>query len=72
MAGKSKSPWPRDCLVVKDAPAVIKSVKAAGFPTLAVVGSYPADKLAAADWVVPSLRPQDVRKKLGKLAMEVG
>jgi HAD superfamily hydrolase (TIGR01509 family) len=53
-----------DCLVVEDAPTVIRSVKAAGFPTLAVATSYPLDKLAEADWAVSTLDPAEVRRAM--------
>jgi beta-phosphoglucomutase len=58
---------PADCLIVEDAPTVIHEVKRVGFPTLAVTTSYPAEKLAEADYVVPSLRPEDVRKRVPEL-----
>ena len=60
---------PPDCLVVEDAPAVIGSVKKVGFPTLAVATSYPAEKLSEADWVVGSLRPDEVKAKIGQLKL---
>jgi beta-phosphoglucomutase len=62
---------PSDCLIVEDAPAVVKSVKAAGFPTLAVATSYPLEKLAAADWVVKTLHPDEVSIKLPQLKLGV-
>ena len=46
---------------------MIHEVKRVGFPTLAVTTSYPAEKLAEADYVVPSLRPEDVRKRVPEL-----
>lgn len=58
---------PSGCLVVEDAPTVIRSVKAAGFPTLGVATSYSVEHLKEADWAVPSLRPEDVKKKLTAL-----
>ena len=48
---------PADCLVIEDAPTVIRSVKAAGFRTLAVATSYPAEALSDADYVVQTLEP---------------
>jgi beta-phosphoglucomutase-like phosphatase (HAD superfamily) len=51
---------PADCLIVEDAPPVIRSVKAIGFPTLAVATSYPEVKLTDANWIVKSLRPAEV------------
>jgi beta-phosphoglucomutase len=59
---------PADCLIIEDAPTVIASVKKVGFPVLAVTTSYPADKLRAADWVVSSLKPDEVGAAVPKLA----
>jgi HAD superfamily hydrolase (TIGR01509 family) len=58
---------PADFLIVEDAPTVIKSVKKVGFPTLGVATTYSIEKLSDADWAVPSLRPDDVLKKLPDL-----
>ena len=58
---------PADCLVVEDAPTVIRSVKAVGFPTLAVASSYPEIKLTDANWVVRSLRPDEVAREVPQL-----
>ena len=60
--GRRRPLKPADCLIVEDAPTVIREVKRIGFPTLAVATSYPVERLAEADYVVPSLRPEDVRK----------
>jgi HAD superfamily hydrolase (TIGR01509 family) len=46
---------PADCLIIEDAPSVIRSVRAAGFKVLGVAGSYPLSKLAEASWAVKSL-----------------
>ena len=51
---------PKDCLIVEDAPTVIKSVRGVGFPVLAVATSYPAEKLADANYVVKDLKPATV------------
>jgi HAD superfamily hydrolase (TIGR01509 family) len=61
---------PADCLVVEDAPSVIKSVREVGFPTLGVATSHPIDKLAA-DWAVKSLEPAEVARQLPKLQLGV-
>ena len=53
---------PADCLVIEDAPSVIKTVKAAGFPTLGVATSHDFEKLAEADWRVQTLNPAEVVK----------
>jgi HAD superfamily hydrolase (TIGR01509 family) len=58
---------PASCLIVEDAPTVIRRVKAEGFPVLAVASSYPLDKLSEADWAVPSLRGEDVKKVVPQL-----
>lgn len=58
---------PADCLIIEDAPSVIHSVKSAGFKTLAVATSYPAEKLSAATHVVRSLEPDVVAKVLPEL-----
>jgi sugar-phosphatase len=46
---------PGECLVVEDAPAGVASGKAAGCNVLAVLTTYAAKDLAAADWRVPML-----------------
>ncbi len=63
---------PADCLIIEDAPSVTKSVRAVGFPVLAVTTSYPAEKLADANWVVKSLEPEVVKKKLPQLKLGLG
>lgn len=60
---------PADCLIIEDAPTVIRSVKAAGFPTLAVASSYPEIKLTDASWIVRSLRPEEVAAQLPELRL---
>jgi beta-phosphoglucomutase len=62
---------PGDCLIVEDAPPVIRSVKKEGFPTLAVATSYPPSGLDDADWVVESLRPDEVKRKIPELNLGV-
>jgi sugar-phosphatase len=46
---------PAVCIAVEDAPAGIASARAAGTRVLALTTTFPADELAAADWVVASL-----------------
>jgi beta-phosphoglucomutase len=58
---------PPDCLIVEDAPSVIKTVKAVGFPTLAVATSHDMKKLADANWRVTSLDPAEVIQQIPKL-----
>lgn len=60
---------PGDCLVVEDAPKVVASVMKAGFRTLAVTTSHPAERLAQADWVVPSLEPHVVQHAIPGLKL---
>jgi beta-phosphoglucomutase len=60
---------PGDCLVVEDAPAVIRSIRTVGFPVLAVATSYPPEKLADANWITKSLDPDQVQKVLPGLKM---
>jgi HAD superfamily hydrolase (TIGR01509 family) len=68
ISDKLKRPTkPADFLIVEDAPTVIQSVKKVGFPTLAVATTYRIEKLSDADWAVPSLKPDDVLKKLPEL-----
>ena len=62
---------PSDCLVVEDAPTVIRSVKSVGFPTLAVASSYPLMKLAEADWAVKGLRIAEVLEQMPGLKWAV-
>lgn len=58
---------PASCLIVEDAPMVVKSVKKAGFPVLAVTNTYPAEKLSDADWVVKTLDPKEVQQAVNGL-----
>jgi beta-phosphoglucomutase-like phosphatase (HAD superfamily) len=53
---------PKDCLIVEDAPSVIKRAKAAGFITLGVASTTSLEKLADADYATPSLRLDEVKK----------
>ncbi len=55
---------PADCLIVEDAPPVVTAVRAAGFKTLAVASSVPAERFTDADSVVKSLRAAEVLEKL--------
>jgi len=52
---------PSDCLIVEDSPLVIASVREVGFRVLAVACSVPAESLAHADHVVPSLDAPSAR-----------
>jgi beta-phosphoglucomutase len=66
-AQHGKSFEPADCLIIEDAPTVVSSVRQVGFPVLAVATSYPAAKLAEANYVVSSLLPDEVRRVCPKL-----
>jgi beta-phosphoglucomutase len=72
LADKIKSPLkPGDCLIVEDAPTVIRSVRAVGFRVLAVATSYPLEKLADAHYAVPSLAPDVVKQAVPELDLAV-
>ena len=60
---------PADCLVVEDAPSVIRSVRTVGFPALGVATSYPLEKLGDANWAVKTLDPDEVQTQLPGLRM---
>ena len=60
---------PADCLIVEDAPTVIKSVRGVGFPVLAVATSYPPEKLAHANYVVKDLKPATVGAAIPELKL---
>jgi beta-phosphoglucomutase len=65
---KAKRPLsPADCLIVEDAPKVVHSVRKVGFPVLAITNTYPAEKLSEANWVVKSLRPDEVKHAIPEL-----
>ena len=58
---------PSDCIVVEDAPSVIRSVKQVGFKTIGVTTTYPAARLVDADWIVATLEPETVRTTIPQL-----
>jgi len=62
---------PKDCLVIEDAPTVIRAVKAEGFKTLGVATSYPLSALTEADYAVSSLRAAEVLKHIPQLKVGV-
>lgn len=59
------------CLVIEDAPSVIRNVKAAGFKTLGVAGSYPLTALGEADAAVGRLCIESVAKALPAVRLGV-
>jgi beta-phosphoglucomutase len=68
LAEKSKRDLkPPGCLIVEDAPKVIRRAKAAGFPTLGVATSTSLEKLAEADYAVSSLNVDEVKRKVPAL-----
>jgi beta-phosphoglucomutase len=50
---------PSACVVIEDAPAGVAAARAAGMRCVALLGTAPAERLAAADLVVASLRELD-------------
>jgi beta-phosphoglucomutase len=62
---------PGDCLIVEDAPTVIRSVRGAGFRVLGVASSYPLEKLGDANYAVASLRPDEVNRVIPELRLGV-
>jgi beta-phosphoglucomutase len=64
-----KNMHPEECLVVEDAPNVIRSIRAVKYPVLAVATSHPLEKLGDANWAVKSLRCDEVQKQIPGLKM---
>jgi HAD superfamily hydrolase (TIGR01509 family) len=62
---------PADCLVIEDAPTVIHSVRAAGFPVLGVATSYSLEKLSEANWRVRTLAVAEVQRAVPKLKLDL-
>jgi beta-phosphoglucomutase-like phosphatase (HAD superfamily) len=60
---------PADCLIVEDAPTVIRSVKAVGFPVIGVATSYPPEKLSDATYIVRDLKPATVTAAIPNLKL---
>lgn len=58
---------PADCLVIEDAPNVMRSVAGVGFKVLGVSTTHPIEELDAADWRVPSLHADVVREQIPEL-----
>lgn len=70
LSQKIKKPLaPADCLIIEDAPTVIREVKKVGFQTLAVATSYGPECLRDADWVVKTLEPDEVRLAIPHLPL---
>jgi beta-phosphoglucomutase len=62
---------PADALVVEDAPAVVRSMRQAGFTVLAITSSYPADRFPEANYVASSLEPAGILKQVPGLKITV-
>lgn len=54
-AARSLGLTPDECIVVEDAPAGLEAARAAGMRSIGIVGTFPAEALAIADLVIPSL-----------------
>jgi beta-phosphoglucomutase len=50
---------PEECLVIEDSRAGVQAAKNAGMRCLGVTNSYPAEKLAQADWIMNGLEDCD-------------
>jgi beta-phosphoglucomutase len=62
---------PKDCLIVEDAPTVIRAVRAEGFQTLGVATSHSLEQLKDAHWAVARLEPAEVLKHIPQLKLGV-
>jgi sugar-phosphatase len=62
---------PKDCLIVEDAPTVIRTTRKVGFNVLGVATSYPLEKLNDANYAVKSLRIADVKAAIPDLELGV-
>lgn len=62
---------PADCLIVEDAPSVIQNVRQAGFAVLAVPTSHPPEDLQEANYIVPNLHIDEIKKQLPDLKLHV-
>jgi len=65
----NKTIKPGDCLIVEDAPTVVRSTRAVGFVALAVTTCHPAEDFRDASYVVNSLHPSEVHKKIPELKL---
>ncbi len=70
LAEQLKTPLtPADCLIVEDAPTVIRSTRAVGFRLLGVATSSPLEKLNDAHYAVKSLEPSEVQRLIPELKL---
>jgi mannitol-1-/sugar-/sorbitol-6-phosphatase len=71
-AAASLDVQPRDCVVIEDAGPGIEAARAAGMTVIAVTTTLPVEELAAADFVVDSVRQITVAGRLdGELSLEL-
>jgi sugar-phosphatase len=63
---------PQGCLVIEDAPAGLEAARAAGMPSIGVVGTYSAEALSMADATISNIRALSARasKSTGRLVIE--
>jgi len=72
LGDKMKKPLkPAHCLIVEDAPSVMKTVTAVGFPVLGVATAHPLEKLVDATWRVKTLAITDVQKQIPHLKLSI-
>ena len=62
---------PVECVVIEDAPAGLEAARAAGMRSIGVCGTYPADALSMADFIVVNIRSLRAResKSTGRLVI---
>lgn len=61
---------PADCVVIEDAASGTKAGHAAGCKVLATLFSHSIESLAAADWIVPSLKDLSLHTQNGLIELE--
>lgn len=60
-----------DCVVIEDTPAGLEAARAAGMRAIGVCGTYPANALALADLIIPSLNAMRITKSLDGSELEI-
>jgi HAD superfamily hydrolase (TIGR01509 family) len=58
---------PKDCLIIEDAPTVIRRARQEGFTVLAVATSHPLEQLSDANYAVRRLEPAEVTRLMPHL-----
>jgi beta-phosphoglucomutase len=61
----------KNCLIVEDAPSVIRAARAVGFKILAVATSHPLERLGDADYAVRRLDIDEVKRKIPQLKTSI-